>query len=81
MCCPVGQHQCLEFDACRDGKPVKVPEKGSDMREFRLVEHQTAVAVRWPSQSETVGLPSPETKLGKKASLAQFLDSYGIMII
>ena len=43
--CPVGQNQCFEFDACRDGKPMEVAEQGSDMGEFRLVEHQTGCGV------------------------------------
>ena len=45
MYCPVGQYQCFEFDACQDGKPVEVPEEGSDMREFGLVEHQTGSSI------------------------------------
>ena len=42
---PVGQNHCFEFDASCDGKPVKIAEQGSDMGEFRLVEHQPGCGV------------------------------------
>lgn len=42
---PVGEYQGLELDACRDGEPVKQWVKGSDMREFGLVEHQMGSSI------------------------------------
>lgn len=79
MCCPVGKNQCLEFDACSDRKPVKQSKKGSDVRGFRLVDHETGSSVLKDPTAEAGSSDRGDTvvvQLGDDKCLDQELCSF-----